>query len=113
MYAEYHDLLSCYMYSLFILLEQRETVQLLHLFPTFYERKATKSVPILGTDIECIIQERAQLLDSPVFSTYHPCISSNLKQYQMDYEIAVKICDLHMETKNDMVVSSLSEHNIG
>jgi hypothetical protein len=42
-----------------------------------------------------------------VLSTFHPCISSSLKQYEIECDVPVQICDIHMEIKNDMVVSFL------
>ncbi|XP_078174689.1 folylpolyglutamate synthetase family protein isoform X1 [Carex rostrata] len=59
---------------------------------------------LLEPDIEVIIRERARLLHSPVLSAFHPCISSSLKQYRMEYEIPVQICDIHMEIKNHMEI---------
>lgn len=66
---------------------------------------------LLEPDVEGIIRERARLLHSPVLSTLHPCISSSLKQYRIEYEIPVQICDIHMEITNHMVVSYLFVQN--
>lgn len=57
----------------------------------------------LQTDIERIIRERAQLVDSVVFSAFDPCISSNIKQYQIEHEIPVQICDIQIQIKNMVV----------
>ncbi|KAJ3701108.1 hypothetical protein LUZ61_004813 [Rhynchospora tenuis] len=58
----------------------------------------------LEPDIELIIRERAQLLDSPVLSTCHPGVNCSLKQYQVDYERPVQICDIGIKMQNDMEI---------
>ncbi|KAJ4818404.1 Folylpolyglutamate synthase [Rhynchospora pubera] len=59
----------------------------------------------LEPDIERIIREKAQLLDSPVLSVCHPGVSCSQKQYQVDYERPVQICDIGIEMHNNMEIN--------